>query len=250
MKKWALCAVLLCVSWTSVLGGAPAFQDLDFESATLEFAPGGPTATFAVPFAPAFPGWTGYVGSSQVETALYDRTYLDTAAISILDTNPLPPGVFGELIDGNYTAVLQADFYPGLGPVAVSLAQTGLVPSGTKSLAFYALALGQAASSFTVSLGGTNLDLISFPVPNKNYTLCEADVSAFAGLVEELKFTLFPALPNGDNRYLSLDDIMFSPDAIPEPSSLILLTVGILGLSAWCVPRRKLRPKDTSRSLS
>jgi hypothetical protein len=172
-------------------------------------------------------------------TALYDTTYLDTAAISILDTNPLPFGVFGELIDGNYTAVLQADYYPGLGPVAVSLSQTGLVPPGTRSISFLAFPSSLAVGNFAVSLGGTTLNLISFPVTNENYTLYEADASAFAGLVEELKLTLFPALPSGDNRYLSLDDIMFSPDAIPEPGSVALVMVGVGALALWRWTRRK-----------
>lgn len=236
MKKWVVCFLLVCLGWASA-ARAQAFQDLNFESATLSPPPTGPGDS--VDFAPAFPGWSGFAGTNQLTVALYDATYLDTAAISIIDTNPLPPGVFGELIDGNYTAVLQADFYPGIGPAAVSLAQTGLVPLGTKSLSFLAFPSSLAVSNFTVSLGGTPLNLISFPVTNENYSLYEADVSAFAGLVEELKFTLFPALPSGNNRYLSLDDIMFSPDAIPEPSSLSLVMVGVASLGIWRMTRRK-----------
>jgi hypothetical protein len=241
MKKRVAYIVLLCLGWTSVLG-ASAFQDLDFESATLSPPPTGPGGVF---FAPAFPGWSGFAGTNQLDTALYDATYLDSAAISIVDTNPLGPGVFGKLIDGNYTVVLQAGNYPPfgpppVGPTDVSLSQTGIVPTGTKTLAFYALpAGGFAASPFAVSLGGSNLTLVPFPVAGENYTLYEADVSAFAGLDEELKFTLFSQNPHVDNRYLSIDDIMFSPDAIPEPSSLNLLVIGIVGLGIWRVTWRK-----------
>lgn len=224
MKAWAVYAVLLCLGWTSAFG-APAFQDLDFESATLVTAPGG-----SVYFDPAFPGWSGFAGTNQLNTALYNMTYLDTTAISILDTNPLPFGVFGSLIDGNYTAVLQAGVYDGFTPTDVSLSQTGLVPTGTKSLSFLAIPSSLAVSNFTVSLGGVNLNLISFPVSNENYTLYEADVSAFAGLSEELKFTLLAQNPHVSNRYLSLDDVQFSPEAIPEPSGLSLLALGLTGL--------------------
>jgi hypothetical protein len=217
---------------------AQAFQNLDFESASLITVSGGGLPT--VEFSPAFYGWTGFDGSDQLDTALYDRTFLDSTGISILDTAPLPFGVFGSLIDGNYTAVLQAGL-GSTGPTDVSLAQTGLVPPGTKSLAFYALPIvaPSGASPFTVSLGGVNLNLISSPVANENYTLYQADVSAFAGLTEMLKFTLFSENPHVSNRYLSLDDIMFSPDAIPEPSSLSLLTIGILSLAFWHRTRRK-----------
>jgi len=222
--------------------GASAFQDLDFESATLSPPPTGPGGVF---FAPAFPGWSGFAGTNQLDTALYDATYLDSAAISIVDTNPLGPGVFGKLIDGNYTVVLQAGNYPPfgpppIGPADVSLSQTGLVPAGTKTLAFYALpAGGFAGSPFAVSLGGSNLNLISLPVPNENYTLYEADVSAFAGLSEELKFTLLAQNPHVSNRYLSLDDIQFSPDAIPEPSSAMLLALAVMGLALWHLTCRR-----------
>ena len=242
MRKAIVCSLLLYMSCASSLR-AQAFQDLDFESATLSPPPTGPGG--AVNFAPAFPGWSGFAGTNQLDTALYDATYLDSAAISIVDTNPLGPGVFGKLIDGNYTVVLQAGNYPPfgpppIGPTDVSLSQTGLVPAGTKSLRFLALpAGGFAASPFAVSLGGVNLNLVSFPVTNENYTLYEADVSAFAGLDEELKFTLLAQNPHVGNRYLSLDSIEFSPDPIPEPSGLSLLVIGIVGLGIWRVTWRK-----------
>ena len=230
MKKWVICFLFVCLGCTSALW-AQAFQDLDFESATLVPVSGPSLAT--VEFDPAFPGWNGFAGTNQLDTALYDRTFLDSTGISIIDTNPLPPGVFGSLIDGNYTAVLQAGVYNGFTPTDVSLSQTGLVPSGTKSLSFLATPSSLAVSNFAVSLGGTNLNLISIPVTNENYTLYEADVSAFAGLVEELQFTLFAQDPHVSNRYLSLDDIMFSPDAIPEPSTVDLVMVGVAALGLW-----------------
>jgi hypothetical protein len=198
--------------------------------------PGLPT----IEFGPAFPGWNGFAGSNQLATALYDRTYLDSTGISILDTNPLPPMVYGSLIDGNYTAVLQAGVFNGFTPTDVSLSQTGVVPQGTKSLSFLAIpAGGFTVSPFAVSLGGSNLTLVPFPVAGENYALYEADVSAFAGLVEELQFTLFAQDPHVGNRYLSLDDIMFSPDAIPEPRSLNLAMVGLTTLSFRRLTRRK-----------
>ena len=241
MKKWVVCSVLFWLGWISVLW-AQAFQNLDFESATLSPPPTGPGGVF---FAPAFPGWSGFAGTNQLDTALYDRTFLDSAGISIIDTNPLPPGVFGELIDGNYTVVLQAGNYPPfgpppIGPADVSLSQTGLVPAGTKSLSFYARPSSLAVSNFTVSLGGVNLTLISSPVPDTDFNFYQANVSAFAGLQEELKFTLLAQNPHVSNRYLSLDDIEFSPLAIPEPSSLGLLIVGALGFLFWQRTYRKI----------
>ena len=225
--------VLSCLINASGLR-AQAFQDLDFESATLVTALGG-----TVNFAPAFPGWSGFAGTNQLGTALYDRTFLDSTGISIIDTNPLPPGVFGELIDGNYTAVLQAGVYSGFTPTDVSLSQTGLVPPGTKSLSLYARPSSLTISNFTVSLGGVNVNLISSPVANTDFNLYQADVSTFAGLHEELKFTLFSQNPHVSNRYLSLDDIEFSSMAIPEPSVLSLVMMAVAGLGLWRLISRK-----------
>ena len=227
MRKGIVCSLLLCLSWTPVLW-AQAFQNLDFESATLVTAPNG-----TINFSAAFPGWGGFAGTNQLGTVQHNLTFLDTTGISIIDTNPLPPGVFGELIDGNYTAVLQAGVYNGFTPTDVSLSQTGVVPLGTKSLSFLALPSSLAISNFTVSLGGVSLNLISSPVANENYTLYEADVSAFAGLPEELKFTLLAQNPHVSNRYLSLDDIQFSPIAIPEPSGFDLVMVALVSLGLW-----------------
>src|SRR5439155_19996108 len=99
-----------------------------------------------------------------------------------------------------------------LTPADASLSQIGLVPPGTRSISF----LVGSHGVFTVSLGGVNLDPISIPVTN-NLTLYRADASAFAGETVELRFTAVARVSE-----LYLDDIQFSPEAIPEPSTLTL----------------------------
>jgi hypothetical protein len=113
----------------------------------------------------------------------------------------------------------------GLNSGDASLFQTGLVPAGTKTLSFFADSYGP----FSVSLGGTNLNLISSPVAGQNYALYEADISAFAGQTAELQFTAFAQNPY-DNQihWLSLDDILLSPDAIPEPGAFALTAAAIM----------------------
>jgi hypothetical protein len=165
--------------------------------------------------------------------------FLDSTGIGIYDANaPWVPLGGGQLIDGNYSIFLEAGSQ--LGPDVISanatLSQTGFVPLGTRSLSFLAVTGGP----FEVSLGGAALNLVSSPVAGQRYSLFQADVSAFAGQTVELDFTLFAANPYDNNiRGLILDDIQFSPNAIPEPSSLGLLALGIAVLGAWLLIRRK-----------
>src|SRR5439155_14175325 len=102
------------------------------------------------------------IGGIQQTSALYNFTFLDSSAISIISTNPIggPVGV----IQGNFTAVLQA----GLGlsplqPADTSLSQTGLVPMGSRSLQFRAY-LDYPQGMFTVTLGGQRLSLVPLSV--------------------------------------------------------------------------------------
>lgn len=227
-------ALLLYLSCTSGLW-AQTFQDLDFESATFVQTGSG------LSFSDAFPGWNGFSGTNQLSYALYDNAALDSTVIGILDSNApavVTTYISGSVIQGNYTAFLEAGVQLGSdsAPADASLSQTGLVPGGTKSLSFLAFTNGP----FAVSLGGTSLNLISSPVAGQNYSLFQADVSAFAGQTEELDFTVFADNPY-DNRIRSLvlDDILFSPDAIPEPSSLSLVVVGVACLALSQLVRRR-----------
>lgn len=228
MRNGIVCSLLLYLSCASGLRAQP-FQDLDFESATLVPISGDPYNR--VYFSLALPGWSGYSGANQLSAALYDNMFLDSTGIGIFDTNAIFVPLGGTLIDGEYTAFLEA----GSGNADASLSQTGLVPIGTKSLSFIAVTNGP----FAVSLGGTTLNLTSSPVAGHNYRLYQADVSAFAGQTNELVFTVFAENPyNNRLRSMLLDDIQFSPDVIPEPSSLSLLAIGIMGLALFHRTRR------------
>jgi hypothetical protein len=234
MRKGIVCSILLYLSYTSVLR-AQAFQNLDFESATLVPIPGDPYNR--VDFSSALPGWSGFSGTNQLNAALYDNIFLDSTGIAIFDANfPNNPNF---VIQGNYTVFLEAglSLFPGGGSADASLSQTGLVPAGTKSLSFLAVTNGP----FAVSLGGVPLNLVSSPVAGHNYRLYQADISAFAGLTEELDFTVFAENPyNNRLRSMLLDDIQFSPDVIPEPGSLSLVVVGILSLAFCQLSRRRV----------
>lgn len=233
--RHALFAAAFLVGTQCPTCGQGTFENLDFESASLV-----PAGGLNVQFAPAFPGWTGTVGGGQQSLALYNTIYLDTSGISIIDNSYSSGGLIpGGVIQGSYTAILQAGYGSGV-PADTSLSQTGLVPLGVHSLQFEALQAVDGASAvipFGVTLGGQTLSLVPLG-SGANYTLYGADVSSWAGQTAQLSFTVFAERPHLNNQYLYLDAIQFSDQAVPEPSVIGLSALGAL-LLGWRALRRR-----------
>ncbi len=190
------------------------FTDLNFASATV--VPVNGSDTF-IEFSPAFPGWTGYIGTNVATEAVYNETALDSSGISLLG-NPVFPG---------YEATLQAGFLlnqPGTS-VDTSLSQTGLIPAGTQSLLFSGSYQGQA-NGFAVTLNGQTLPLITVSIGYSSvFVEYGANISAWAGQTATLAFTVFPQQPHTDDNYLNLADIRFSdlPVPVPEPGIFVFV---------------------------
>jgi hypothetical protein len=74
-------------------------------------------------------------------------------------------------------------------------------------------------------------------VPNQNYALYQADISSYAGQEVELKFTVFAQNPYRSQLHgMELDNIQFSPVAIPEPGTFFLTAAALtllFGIRAW-----------------
>jgi hypothetical protein len=232
-RLFLLWSNLLCAVFPAEAQGT--FQNLGFESARIVA-----TGNSLVQFAPAFPGWAGYVGGVQQTTALYNNFFLDTSGISIIDHGWPTSIPFGGVIDGNFTAILQAGIVGSItNPEDTTLSQTALVPPNTESLRFKAQPVfGLPSDSFAVTLGGHALSLAPVEI-GANYTLYAADVHSFAGQTAELDFTLFAERPHISNVYLVLDSIQFSTQAIPEPGALGLSALGALLLGGRVLGQRR-----------
>jgi hypothetical protein len=180
------------------------FTNLDFESARviIIIGPGFPPK---IDISNAVPGWSvSNLGNK----------------IPWVDYNLLAP--FGS--EGSNQWVLDGHFSFYLGSGENTISQTGLVPSGAESLLFDA-----TSSSVLVSLGGQNLSFMAISnavnASGLGYTVYGANISGFAGQVETLTF--FGNNQNANNNGgVGLDDIQFSPEAVPEPSAISFLCLG------------------------
>jgi hypothetical protein len=223
MRKAIACSLLLYLSCAFGLC-AQAFQNLDFEQATVAPTSAGTFGGTVDPSA-AFPGWTvGVALSNQYPVfVLYNDLTLGSRA-EVLIGPEFPNALNRSPLEGLYSAILQ--FGPGTTTGAPFLSQTGLVPSYAKSITFLATF---GTNALQVSLNGTVIPLT--PIDGGRLA---GDVSAFAGRAAELMFTT-----TLDVSGVYFDDIQFSPDVIPEPSSLSLLMIGVLGLASFHRTRRK-----------
>jgi hypothetical protein len=217
------------------------FQNLDFESATPSTPITGPIiGAHYQPMGLAFPAWTAYVGTVQQTEVLQNNYTLGLASVDLFGPNYSTagpsPGVVPGTIDGNYSVFLQSGGDPQSSAlVGASIEQTGMVPQGSQSLEFEAWQT--ASTEFSVSFNGNNLSPVVLGT-GANYTLYGVNISPYVGQTGSLEFT---ANYSGTGAsWLGLDDIAFSPTAVPEPNPLVLTGVGVLLFTLY----RRFAPKQ------
>jgi len=168
---------------------------------------------------------------------VYDGISTGGEGISIIDKNE--SGF--QPLQGNYSVLLFGGGAPSV--VSAEITQTGVVPTGTQSLLFEGYV---SSTPFVVTLGGQTLNMIplqSFPNTGSYppYTLYGGNIpSAFDGQSELLTFTE-PAPAEMAPSMFELDDISFSPQAVPEPSPFVLSGIGglLFALYRRFAPKRK-----------
>ena len=207
----ALC--LLCFTSSYNLHAQGTFQNLDFEQATI-------VSTGTEPYviaSSAIPGWTAYIGNNPVDTLLYNTVTLGSAAISIHDNNDTTFSL--RPLQGNFSVILQhSTGNPTTGTVGIG--QTARLPVNIASLFFYAASF----QDLQVTFAGNTIPLIQVGTES-NYTVLSGDISPYAGQAGELLFT---QLGTSSGTLMTLDNIYFSTQAIPEPSPMALLALSAL----------------------
>jgi len=228
---------------------AAAFQNLDFESAVVGTA----APITLLPASQALPGWTSNNwDSGQV---LYDGTAFDSVCTSLHDGRgigqPQPSRDFHPL-QGAYSLMLQDGETAENVNVAVDayVCQTGDIPGYARSLMF-STDMAYYVDHLQVSLGGTVIPMHLYSVgsvvnhpsgpwfgPVETFI---GDISTVAGQQDvELRFTKLVQDPSNpyNHGFADIDAIQFSTIVVPEPSSLVLLAIGILSLAGYCWRRR------------
>jgi len=223
-----------CIGLVLIMGPlAHAFENLDFESA-MPVITGDPDFDIFQLTADVLPYWSplGTAFGPTVFTDVYfngGHLGLDPPIFNVFDDSAVG-GFSPDPIEGDYSLQIYT-----LGD-APELYQTGLVPSFSKSIRFTGDIIDVSANfglteagSFDLYLGGTKLSLQELG-PNGNYKEYGANIpSSLANTVSELRFTM------GSLLDVRIDDIRFSPLAVPEPSTFLLCSCG----AAAVVGRRR-----------
>lgn len=223
---------LVLASWNLGLASVMSqgsFQNLDFESARLpplsvEDRAIWTNASAAVPY------WSVFYGTQPAQEVLYHGLSLGSTLLSVVDPNMLNPSE--RAISGNFSVALAAGVLDV--PTDLTLAQSGTIPANAQSFRFKVRGTipdGWLEVYFQnqflpiqqlESLGGINI--------------YGADITAFASRYGELKLVAVAPRPFG-LRGKIIDDLEFSPMAVPETSAFVLFALGS-GLAGWWWRRR------------
>jgi len=226
----AACSSLFLLSALGAAGQG-TFQNLSFED-TLFI---GPNATV--------PGWswsppqTFGIGDPYT-TVAYNKIALDAAAVTLHGTD----SPYASALSGNYSIALQGGtkFLPPEYPKGAWISQTGQIPADARSLTYLGGALLQ------VSFSGQSLSPIVLD-SGPAYLRWGVDISSYAGQTGELRFSVPWLSDNPADIVTPLDEIVFSPSAIPEPSALSLSILGfvlVTALTRWANHSRQPTPGD------
>ena len=193
------------------VASAQSFVNLNFEQATIAPTPPGGWMYPADPVQ-CFPGWT--VGGSGTVVS-YNDLSLGAPAVDLM--GPQFPNLPNYLpLEGYYSVLFQYFEIAGTPP---TLSQAGLIPAGTHSINFL---VGPGQSDAAVSINGIPIPLVSIGDGR-----LAGDVSAF--MDTEALLTISTSTGNGfRGDWLYIDDIQFSSEPVPEPTTSIPIALSIL----------------------
>ncbi len=217
MKIGIACGIIINIVSVFPIVKAQAqgtFVNLNFESANASVL-GTNGIGRAVRATQALPGWMVYIGGVQAGLVGYNDPSLGSASVGLVGPNS------GPILQGSYTAILNADEFTFTGANSAAIGQTGQIPQNAQTLIFWA----SPGNSLQAVFDGQMLPLIQLG-SGANYVIEGANISGFAGQTGELRF-IAPFVAN-NFMFDYLDNIQFSTNAlpVPEPSTFILLLAG------------------------
>src|SRR5260221_9482909 len=102
MNNYCLSLVLLLAGNITTIYAQSAFQNLDYESATVPVLP--PNQFSVLPISLGLPGWSAFLGTNQQNEVYLNGLSLGSSEVSILGPNISP----SLIIEGKFTALLTA----------------------------------------------------------------------------------------------------------------------------------------------
>lgn len=236
-SNFRICTLLLALVMGAARLYASAFQNLDFEMATVKPAPAGYTpwdAAQPISAADALPYWTVREDSTICTAVWGAPNALDETSVALVYGNS------NHALQGLYSVQLYAWAGAPSGYFqTASISQTGVIPTGMNSIQFLVqsppVGGGFIQANPALTLNGTPINL--FPISATDGVMAMAgDIRAFAGTTADL--TIRCAGTSGAPFNLSenifeLDAISFSTTVVPEPNttSLIFLASLLAGLA-------------------
>ena len=144
-----------------------------------------------------------------------------------------------EVVSGafyEYTGAQDGNFYAAMGPVGSdgTMSQTlTTTPGAQYQISFWFASVGDNPSDFSATWDGT--PLLSLTNPNTGANWTQYTFTATGTGTDTLAFSF-----RDDPAFMALDNVSVSQTgpSVPEPSSLLLLGTGVLGLGG--IVRRKL----------
>ncbi len=195
--------------------GQSTFQNLDFEQAVVQPLP---SDNILLEWSLAVPGW-----SSATSFVYYREGHLGVGPLYLLMDPTSPVWAPGTQLAGQYSLAFTSG-YAGNNPsgpwVNVGIAQSGVVPNSSRSIRLLAHGTFAATGPFQVFLGAVEIPM--FSLGGNSYG---GDISGFAGDFVNLRIVNSAGVGHLGEGVV-VDNILFSPEVIPEPS-----TLGLLGLS-------------------
>ena len=181
MNSGIACATLINLVFVFTIVQSQAqgtFVNLHFESANASEL-GTNQIGRGVSTTQALPGWTVYIGGVQAGLVWYNDPSLSAASVGLVGPN------VGPILQGNYTASLNADEFALIGGKSAAIAQSGQVPQNAQTLIFWS----NPGNSLQAAFDGQMLPLIQLG-SGANYVIEGANISRFAGQTGELRFTV------------------------------------------------------------
>jgi len=222
MKNIISLFLALCIA-AHLASAQSSFRNLNFEQARI--VPIGSQGLPLVVASNAIPGWAAYQGNTPLTEILYNTITLGTPIVSIHDT---ASQIF-QPFQGNYSVGIQHS--SGGPPTTAAIGQIGQVPLNALSVVFYA----SNYDRLQVTFAGTPIPFVQLGM-GSGYSILGGDISTYAGQIGELRFT---HIAQSGLELVELDNIQFSTQPVPEPSTLALLTLA--GIAGWFWWKRKAR---------